>query len=77
MSRDGSVTKDAKLLNAFIEIDGQESKVIKRPAVESNLVDVTGTAQGGISNNSLIFIINSDVMRSYNSSFVLQQTVTL
>jgi hypothetical protein len=72
-SRDGTVDQDAKLLNCFIEGDG----VIKRPAVNSDLVDVTGIGQGGVAGNSLVFIINGDVLRSYNSSYVLQDTETL
>lgn len=73
ISRDGTVDQDGKMLNCFME----DGNAIKRPAVASNVVDVAGTAQGGISNNSLVYIINGDVMRSYNSSYVLQQTVNL
>ena len=73
ISREGATNKDAKLLNCFVE--GEE--VIKRPAVNSVLVDVTGTAQGGIDNNSMVFMINGDVLRAYNSSYVLQDTETL
>jgi len=76
-TRDGTLTKDAKLVNGFVESDGQSSAVFKRPAVNSNLVTVSGKAQGMISFNSLVYMINGDVMRSYNSSFVLQQTITL
>lgn len=77
ISREGATSKDAKLLNCFIEPDGQSAMVIKRPAVNSALVDVTGTAQGGIASNSLVFIVNGDVLRSYNSSYVLQDTEVL
>ena len=73
ISRDGTVDQDAKLLNCFVE--GEE--VIKRPAVNSVLVDVTGAAQGGIDNNSMVFMVNADVLRAYNSSYVLQDTETL
>lgn len=73
VSRDGTTAKDARLQNAFV--DGEY--VYKRPATNSALVTVTGTAQGGIANNSLVYIVNGDVMKSYNSSFVLQQTITL
>ena len=73
ISRDGTVDQDSKLLNCFME--GED--VIKRPAVNSVLVDVTGTAQGGIDNNSMVFMINADVLRVYNSSYVLQDTETL
>jgi len=73
ISREGATAKDARLLNCFVE--GEE--VIKRPAVNSNLVDVTGVGQGGIDNNSMVFIINGDVMRAYDSSYTLQDTETL
>ena len=73
ISRDGTTAKDARLLNCFV--DGE--MVMKRPATSSNLVDVTGTAQGGINNNSMVFIINGDVLRAYNSSYELQDTETL
>lgn len=72
-SRDGSLDKDAKMQNCFAE--GED--VLKRPALNSALVDVTGTAQGGINNNSKVYIINGDTLRSYNSSFVLVETITL
>ena len=76
-TRDGTLTKDAKIINGFIESDGQSSAVFKRPAVNSVLASASGQAQGMISFDSLVFMINGDVMRSYNSSFVLQNTYTL
>lgn len=72
-TRDGTVDQDAKMLNAFAE--GNE--IIKRPAVNSVLATASGTAQGMQPNNNLIYVINGDVMKSYNSSFVLQQTINL
>lgn len=73
-TRDGTLTKDAKLVNSFV--DGEN--VFKRPSVNSVLATATGQAQGAIYNtNSLVYAINGDVMKSYNSSFVLQQTITL
>lgn len=73
-TRDGTCTKDAKIVNGFV--DGEN--VFKRPAVNSALATVTGQAQGMIYNtDSLVYVINGDVMKSYNSSFVLQQTITL
>ncbi len=73
-TRDGTLTKDAKLVNAFVNDDA----VFKRPAVNSVLATATGQAQGSIYDvDSLVYVINGDVMKSYNSSFVLQQTVIL
>lgn len=73
-TRDGTLTKDAKLMNAFV--DGEN--VFKRASVNSVLATATGQAQGAVySSNLLAYVINGDVMKSYNSSFVLQQTITL
>lgn len=71
-TRDGSLDKDAKILNGFVDVD-----VVKRPAVNSVLATASGQAQGMINNNSLVYMINGDVMRSYNSAFTLVQTVNL
>ncbi len=73
-TRDGTLTKDARMVNAFVD----DGNIYKRPAVNSALATATGQAQGGIyDTNSLGYFINGDVMKSYNSSFVLQQTITL
>lgn len=72
-TRDGTTAKDARMVNTFVDGD----LVFKRPAVNSVLATATGQAQGMQPNNSLIYVINGDVMKSYNSSFVLQQTITL
>ncbi len=73
-TRDGIVTHDAKVLNGFT--DGEN--VFKRPAINSVLATATGIAQGGLANtNGLAYIINGDVVKSYNSAFTLQQTITL
>lgn len=71
-TRDGSLTKDAKMLNAFV--DGEA--VVKRPATSLGAT-ASGTAQGGISNNSLVYVINGDSLRSYNSSYTLVATIAL
>lgn len=72
-TRDGTLTKDAKLVNSFVN----EQEVYKRPAVDSVLATATGQAQGMQPNGILIYMINGDTLRSYNSSFTLIQTVTL
>jgi hypothetical protein len=73
-TRDGTLTKDAKLVNSFI--DGQD--VFKRPSINSVLATSTGQAQGGVyAVNSLGYFINGDVVKSYNSAFTLIQTITL
>ena len=76
ISRDGLVTKDARLLNCFVEVSGDQS-VVKRPAVNSNLVDVTGVGQGGIDNDSKAYAIFGDVLKSYDASFNLVDNISL
>ena len=76
ISRDGLVTKDARLLNCFVEVSGDQS-VVKRPAVNSNLVDVTGVGQGGIDNDSKVYAIFGDVLKSYDSAYSLVDNITL
>lgn len=73
ISRDGTLDQDAKMLNSYV--DGDEA--VKRPAVSTALATASGTAQGGIANNSLAYVINGDSLRSYNSAGTLQQTVAL
>ena len=73
LTRDGTVSKDAKLVNCFVDSED----VFKRPATNSALATSTGQAQGGVESGGLVYVVNADVMKSYNSSFALQQTVTL
>jgi len=77
ISRDGLVSKDARLLNCFVEVSGDQSAVSKRPAVNSNLVDVTGVGQGGIESNSKVYAIFGDVLKSYDSAYSLVDNITL
>ena len=77
ISRDGLVSKDARLLNCFVEMSGDQSAVSKRPAVNSNLVDVTGVGQGGIDNDSKVYAIFGDVLKSYDSAYSLVDNITL
>jgi len=77
ISRDGIVSKDARLLNCFVEVSGDQSAVSKRPAVNSNLVDVTGVGQGGIESNSKVYAIFGDVLKSYDASFNLVGNIAL
>lgn len=76
-SRDGTVDQDAKLLNAFVEVDGDSSAVIKRPALSSAFATSSGTAQGGLANNSLVYMINGDTLKSYNSGGTLVDDISL
>ena len=73
-TRDGTLTKDSKVLNGFID----DGLVFKRPAVNSVLATAAGQAQGGVyDTNSLGYFINGDILKSYNAAFTLVQTITL
>ena len=56
-TRDGLATKDARLVNAFV--DGE--MVVKRPATDTALATHAGTAQGGIAIGSQVIFFNGDV----------------
>ena len=77
VSRDGTVDQDAQLKNCFVEGDQTESAIFRRPGVGTADATASGQAQGMISFNSLVYAINGDVVKSYNSSFTLQETITL
>ena len=77
VSRDGTTAKDARLRNAFVETEGKDSAVFKRPGMSAAFATTTGQAQGGIANNSLVYMVNADVVHSYNSAGTLVQTITL
>lgn len=71
-TRDGSLTKDAKMSNVFSD----DGNIFKRPATTLGAT-ASGTAQGGIQSNSLVYVINGDSLRSYNSSYTLIATIAL
>ena len=73
ISRDGTVDQDPKMLNAYS--DGEEA--VKRPAVVTATATASGTAQGGIANNSLAYMVNGDSLRSYNSAGTIQDNIAL
>ena len=57
-TRDGTLTKDARLVNAFVD----DSSVFKRPAVNTATVTYTGIAQGGLWFNNHAYTVNGDVL---------------
>ena len=57
-TRDGTLTKDAKLVNAFVD----DGNVFKRPAINTPSATYTGTAQGGIGMNNHAYTVNGDVL---------------
>ncbi len=71
-TRDGTTDKDAKMSNVFSD----DGNVFKRPATSLGAT-ASGTAQGGIQSNSLVYVIAGDVLRSYNAAYALQAEITL
>lgn len=70
----GSLNKDAKILNAYVETKPQtdpnnppESSVRKRPIAQGGVVTGSGIAQGGIGMNlgNTLFVVNGDTITNY------------
>ena len=59
-TRDGLCTKDAKLLNAFVDA----GEVVRRPSVITATATYSGTAQGGIGLSGKAYTVNGDVLSS-------------
>ena len=51
ISRDGIVSKDARLKNCYVEVRGESSAVRRRPSAQGGVAVGSGTAQGGIGFN--------------------------
>lgn len=48
-SRDGSLTKDAKLVNCFVDVEGETSFVVKRPGLRKSVASAAGAGLGMVS----------------------------
>ena len=48
-SRDGSLAKDAKLVNCFVDVEGETSFVVKRPGLRKSVASAAGTGLGMVS----------------------------
>lgn len=48
-SRDGSLSKDAKLVNCFVDVEGETSFVVKRPGLRKSVASASGTGLGMVS----------------------------
>lgn len=57
-TRDGTLTKDAILKNAFVD----EGSVFKRPAINTPSATYSGTAQGGLGFNNHAYTVNGDIL---------------
>lgn len=65
-------TKDAKLVNSYVEVKGEQSVVRKRPAAQGGIALGTGTAQGGIGltigGTPYFFGLWGDTLQTYTGS---------
>lgn len=57
LSRDGSLDKDSKLVNAIVEVGGESSSVMRRPGTSLHSVANTGVAQGITCWNNTTYVI--------------------
>ena len=57
-TRDGTLTKDAKIVNAFVD----DGNVFKRPAAQGGVSVGVGTAQGGFGIEGLCFTFYGDTL---------------
>lgn len=48
-SRDGSLAKDAKLVNCFVDVEGETSFVVKRPGLRKSVASAAGSGLGMVS----------------------------
>lgn len=48
-SRDGSLSKDAKLVNCFVDVEGETSFVVKRPGLRKSVASAAGAGLGMVS----------------------------
>lgn len=69
-TRDGSLTKDAKMVNCSIEQTENGMALVKRPGSAMQL-GITGKAQGGFVCNNYAYYIINDTIRSIDGTFVL------
>lgn len=62
-TRDGTLTADAQMVNALVEKDGQGTCIVKRPGTAYfNPGGPTGSAQGSVYINGVLWWIVSDVL---------------
>lgn len=48
-TRDGTLAKDAKLVNCFVDVEGETSFVVKRPGLRKSVASAAGTGLGMVS----------------------------
>ena len=76
-TRTGAPDKDARLKNCYVEVRGESSAVRRRPSAQGGVAVGSGTAQGGIDNDSKAYAIFGDVLKSYDSAYSLVDNITL
>jgi 6-phosphogluconolactonase (cycloisomerase 2 family) len=73
-TRDGTTLKDAKLVNAYVEMNGDQGVVRKRPASNLRASLNTGVAQGGIGIGNSIYVFNGDAQTKITKNNIVQQS---
>lgn len=71
-TRDGLLSKDAKLVNCFVDVDGETSFVVKRPGLIKAVASTAGTGLGMISwEGNMYHATGSSIYQTLYSSIVL------
>lgn len=76
-SRDGQLTKDARIHNAFVEVDGDMVRLWQRPALGSGIAApsgaVTGDGQGLVAEGDTLYSVVRGTLQgaSFNQSYSL------
>ena len=61
-TRDGTLTKDSKLVNCLVEIEGQTATILKRPGLTLIQQNPAGEAQGQCTCNGIPYAIVGDTL---------------
>lgn len=70
-TRDGTLTKDAKIVNAFCEVTENGPALVKRPGTSAVQGPGAGAGQGGFMCNGYTYFIAGDSIRDVTGSFNL------
>lgn len=65
-TRDGTLNKDSKVVNGYVESKGEQSAVFKRPGTTVYLSGSAGTGQGAACWNNRTRIVVNDVLQTIN-----------
>lgn len=69
-TRDGTLTKDAKMVNAFFETTENGLALVKRPGTSQVLAGTASAGQGGFMCNGYTYYISGDSIREVGGAYV-------